>query len=134
MLAVGDEDRGHLARRQRLDHFDSAGRLDLAVRDGDDVDASEIGPSYGDEDKGADDQDQSQTHRRSRRFKDFQVGRKEPAVGDDRQLSGRDHGVSRRGLLDLDHVPAGPLLCRQQRFLDRAHAATRSLCNAHNRA
>ena len=102
VLAVGDEDRGHLARRQRLDHFDSASRLDLAVRDSDDVDASEIGPSYGADDKGADDQDQSQAHRRSRRFKDFQVGRKEPAVSDDGQFSGRDHCVSRRGLLDLD--------------------------------
>ena len=55
MLTVSDEDRRHLAGFEGLDHLDPPGRLDLAVRHGDDVDATEISPADGGDDKGGND-------------------------------------------------------------------------------
>lgn len=87
MIAIGDEDRSHLAGFERLDHLDAPVRLDLAVRHGDDVDATEKSPADSCDDERGNDQDEGEAHRGSRRLQNFQVCGKEPAVRDNGQSS-----------------------------------------------
>ncbi len=79
---VGHVDRSDLARFERFDHFHAAGRLKLALRGGDDVDAAEIGPDQRRRDKGADDPDEGDPDGRGRRFQDFEGRREELPVGE----------------------------------------------------
>ena len=79
--AVGRPNGRNLSRIERLDHLDTASRLKLTLRRGDDVDAAEIGPPQADNDECANDPQESQMNRRGRRLQDFQDGRKELPVG-----------------------------------------------------
>ena len=75
--AVDDMDRRDLAGLEGLDHFDAARRLELALRDRDNVDAPEIGPGERDGDKRADDPDQSDADGRGRRTPGFRARARE---------------------------------------------------------
>ena len=74
-------DRRDPAGLERLDDLDVSRRLELALGGGDDVDPAEVGPEKGDRDQGADNPEERQMHRRSRRLQDFQGRRQELAVG-----------------------------------------------------
>ena len=109
--AVADENRLDLSGVQRLDDLDLSGRLKLALRGGDDVDAANIGPGQGGCDEGADDPQERDMDRRGRRFQDLKCGSKEFPVaevhawaphprqrtrgerfsGRGRRIGGRDH-------------------------------------------
>ncbi len=65
----------HLARQQRLHDLDAAGRLDLALRCGDNVDAAEIGPDQRNRGEQTDDQDQRHAYGRWWRFQYLEGGR-----------------------------------------------------------
>ena len=64
--------------------------LNLALRDGDDVEAADDRPQQRDHDEAADAEQQPHPHRRRRRFEDFQGGRQELPV-DRRQADHLDH-------------------------------------------
>ncbi len=69
------------ASLDRLDDLDPAGRLELALRGGDDVDAAEIGPHESNRDHDANDPEERDMHGRGGRLQDFQGRGKELAVG-----------------------------------------------------
>ena len=73
--AVGGVDGGDPAGLDRLDHLDPAGRLELALSGGDDVDAPEIGEPEADDDERADDPEKGHANGRRRRFQDLEDGR-----------------------------------------------------------
>ena len=78
---VGDANARNPARLDRLDDLDPAGRLELTLRGGDDVDAAEIGPHNSNRDHDTNDPEERDMHGRSGRFQDFQSGSKELTVG-----------------------------------------------------
>ncbi len=123
---VGHVDRRDLSGLQRLDHLDPAGRLELALCGGDDVDPAEIRPGQRDDDERAYDPDEGHPGRRGRRLQDFQGRRQKLAVGKVtvRAKQGRERSRRegpRRGL-DADERSAlaheassAGWLCRPQR-------------------
>ncbi len=70
----------HSARLDRLYHLDAPGRLELALRRGDDVDAPEIGEAEAGDDERADRPEEGDPHRRGGRLEDLKHGRKKLAV------------------------------------------------------
>ena len=80
--AVGDTDVFDPAGLHRLDDLDPPGRLELALRGGDDVDPAEIGPDQRRQDEGADDPQERDMDRRGRRFQDLERRRQEFPVAE----------------------------------------------------
>jgi hypothetical protein len=95
--AVEDMQRRDLAGLQRFDDLDAAGRLELALRDRDDVDPAEKRPGDRCCGERSDDPDQRDANRRGRGLEDFERGREERVVGP--PPSGRRRAV-RAGLRD----------------------------------
>ena len=115
--AIGDANVFDPAGLQRLDDLDPPGRLELALRGGDDVDVAEIGPHEGRQDKGADGPQECDMDRRRRRFQDLERRRQEFAIAEirprrpeprqraqGRGLGGGPHRVCRRDRPDCGHA------------------------------
>ncbi len=81
MVAVLWRQRLHLACQQRLYDLDAAGRLDLALRRSDNVDAAEIGPGQRNRGEQTDDQDQRHAYGRWRRLQNLEGRRQKFVIG-----------------------------------------------------
>ena len=114
--AVGRPDGRDPAGLDRLDHLDPAGRLELALGGGDDVDAAEISPGEADRHERANDPQERHMHGRRRRLQNLQSGRKKLPVG--QALSA--HCGKR------EHAPFRALRRRRGRGLDRREDASRA--------
>ena len=101
-LAVFDPDGGDLAGIERLDDLDPPGRLELAGRDGVDVEPAEERPGERRREDGADRQHRRDRQRRGRGLEDLQRRRQELAVaaGD-----GRDGAAAGGGARDAHRRP-----------------------------
>ena len=113
--AIGDPNVFDPAGLQRLDDLHPTGRLELALRSGDDVDMAEIGPHEGRQDKGADGPQERDIDRRRRRFQDLERRREEFAIAEigarcpepRQRASGRSPGAGQRRVCRRDGADRG---------------------------
>ena len=112
---VGDVNGRDPARLDRLDHLDSAGRLEFALGGGDDVEAAEIRPGETDRDQRANDPQERHMHGRSRRLQNLQSRRKKLAVGEAPAARSQER----------ERAPLGPLCGGRRRSPDGRDCAGR---------